>query len=58
MEHSLIKDRTIWQAGALALVLGVGLVAGCKHQPARTDQQVASDVQAKRIMPLNNSLDD
>ncbi len=47
MNDSSIKNGNFWQAGALALTLVVGMATGCKQQPASTDQQVASDVQAK-----------
>lgn len=48
MKNAIIEKSKIWRAGTLALVLVAGLAAGCKQQPAaRTDQQIATDVQAK-----------
>ena len=35
------------RAGAAALAMVLILVAGCKNQPARTDQQITGDIQAK-----------
>src|SRR5208337_4995180 len=50
-QHIIQKHR--WLAGAATLVLALGLAAGCKkehaagQQAARTDQQVAGDIQTK-----------
>ena len=53
MNRRWMGQRYSWLTGALVLALALGLAAGCKKQPtteqpaARTDQQVASDIQAK-----------
>jgi hypothetical protein len=53
MNRQQIIQKQRWLAGAAVLVMPLGLAAGCKqHQPAqqqavRTDQQEASDIQAK-----------
>ncbi len=47
MKYSVIQFGKVWQTGALALSLAVVLASGCKQQAARTDQQVATDIQAK-----------
>ena len=53
MNMRWMGQRGSWLAGAVVLALALGLAAGCKKQPTteqpvvRTDQQVASDIQAK-----------
>jgi hypothetical protein len=36
-----------WWTGAAVLALVLGAAAGCKHQPARSDEQIAVDAQGK-----------
>lgn len=43
---TIILRADVIRAGMAILVLGLALVAGCKHQPP-TDQQITSDIQAK-----------
>jgi hypothetical protein len=53
MNRQMIVKRQLWLIGTAVLALGLGLSAGCRkqqapeQQPARTDQQVAGDIQAK-----------
>jgi len=53
MNRQYIAQRQLWPVGVAVLALGLGLSAGCKRQQpaeqqtARTDQQVAGDIQAK-----------
>lgn len=53
MMRHIVNQKYSWLAGTAVLALALGLAAGCKkQQPAeqpvvRTDQQVASDIQAK-----------
>lgn len=48
MKNAIMQRWNSTRAGVLALLLVAGLAAGCKQQPAaRTDQQIATDVQAK-----------
>jgi len=48
MKRGMMDKRDFRKAGAAILVLALGLAAGCRHQaPVRTDQQIASDIQAK-----------
>src|SRR5271165_5719069 len=47
MNDRIAAPRYLGLAGALALALAIG-ITGCKTQPAaRTDQQIATDAQAK-----------
>lgn len=41
-----IQTKRMWQAGALLLMLAVVTISGCRSKQ-RTDQQIATDVQAK-----------
>ena len=52
MKRKMMSQRHTWLAGLAVLALAVGLAAGCRKQQteqpaARTDQQVASDIQAR-----------
>ncbi|MDE3186872.1 MAG: BON domain-containing protein [Acidobacteriota bacterium] len=53
MRKQIFNQKHSWLAGAAMLALAVGLASGCKTQQpaeqpvARTDQQIANDVQAK-----------
>lgn len=53
MNRHIFSQRNSWLAGAAVLALAVGLFAGCKSQQpaeqpgARTDQQIANDIQSK-----------
>src|SRR5579859_2773912 len=46
-EERMIHAKRLGIAAAAALVVVLLAAAGCKHQAARTDQQVATDVQYK-----------
>jgi hypothetical protein len=53
MNTQYVGQRHFWRVATAVLALGLGLSAGCKtqqpvqQQAARTDQQVAGDIQAK-----------
>src|SRR5271166_1083208 len=53
MNRRYIAQRQLWPVAAAVLALVLGVSAGCKkqqpvkQQAARTDQQVAGDIQAK-----------
>jgi hypothetical protein len=48
MKQEIIDRKFFTQVGIAALVLVLGLVAGCKsHEAARTDQQIAQDIQSR-----------
>lgn len=53
MNRQYFAQRQLWPVGAVVLALGLCFSAGCKkqqpaeQQAARTDQQVAGDIQAK-----------
>ena len=49
MHTGIIERRYMGWTGAVLISLVLGLAAGCKNQqpPARSDQQIAGDVQAK-----------
>lgn len=48
MKRRTIDRVQLWWAAAVVLVAVLGLVTGCKRQqPTPTDQQIATDVQAK-----------
>ncbi len=53
MKTQIFNQKHSWLAGAAVLALAIGLASGCKTQQpaeqpaARTDQQIANDVQAK-----------
>jgi hypothetical protein len=50
MMHEIADRRNFTKAGAALLVLVLGLVAGCRlHAAGRSDQQIASDIQAKFV---------
>jgi len=47
MKHRIFARKNLTTLCAAILVFPLGLAAGCKLQTARTDQQIASDIQAK-----------
>ena len=53
MRKQIFNQKHPWLAGAVLLALALGLASGCKKQQpaeqpvARTDQQIANDIQAK-----------
>ena len=48
MKTVTVKRRQTWQIGWAAVAFALLVAAGCKTQtPARTDQQIATDIQAK-----------
>src|SRR5208337_1907855 len=50
MMQGIIDRRNFTKAGAVLLVLGLGLVAGCHlHAVGRSDQQIANDIQVKIV---------
>lgn len=46
MNYATIQSKRIWALGGMVLFLLLVLVAGCRSK-ARTDQQIATDVQAR-----------
>src|SRR5438552_6038239 len=48
MNRGIIAREHLRRAGVVVVALVLGLAVGCKSsQPVRTDQQIATDVQAK-----------
>jgi hypothetical protein len=49
MRSTVLHRTRFWGLGILTITLFLGLATGCKHQQsaARTDQQIAAEVQAK-----------
>jgi hypothetical protein len=48
MKLEIIASEHLSRAGVVAVALVLGMAAGCRNsQPVRTDQQIATDVQAK-----------